>query len=173
MDFGMMARVYPAAAKMAELAGSRFDVMSELLHHHRYVLYRLMSACAGCKSQEIPEMDAGDTLSALLDAMADGLLTLIYACRSAGPEIVCTTLYQYRPEDPAALVTLINRRRKDDRCTYYMADALRLLVLSNLKKGSKYPRLEELLSNKKVRQTQSGEQILDSIITAVTGTKGE
>lgn len=173
MDFGMMARAYPAAAKMAELTGTQYDAMAELLRDRRRVLYSFLSACAGCKPQDIPSADASDSLTALLEAMADGILMFVYACRTAGAEIVCTALYQYRPEDPDALVTLIKRRRKDDRCTYYMADALRILVLANLKKGSKYPRLEELLDKGKKKPTQTGTEILNDIITAVMGTKGD
>lgn len=171
MDFDMMARLFPAVREIAALDGTGLDAMAELLQKRRHALYRLVAVCAGRDAREVPQMEVADVLQSLAYAARDGLLMLICVCRAAGEEVFCTALYQYRPANPEALATLVKRRIRDDKATHYMANALRLLVLSKLEKGSSYPTLREVLEPHKAEPVKTGMEIMNDIMNAVLGGK--
>jgi hypothetical protein len=173
MDATLMLKTFAAVSAISAVKAPNVYRRAEiLLTARRGDLVQLLALVNGMTVSEVREADAAQAFSALVNWAVEGGVSYIRVVSSCGPEIVCTTLYQYRPEDVHALCYLLRRRRKDDRRTEYIADTLRLLVLSKMKKGSEFPHLAECLGEKKKSPEKTGAQILDGIISAALG-KGE
>lgn len=86
-----------------------------------------------------------------------------------GGEDVCGVLYEYRPRDLKSLFLLIKKRQKEEFKTRYIADLLRLIVLSKSREGSSIPTLDECLTRKPAPVEQSGQDIMEKIIAAALG----
>lgn len=174
MDATMMLKAFaPVSAIAATKGRNAYRRAEALLTTGRGDLVRLLALTSGMTAAQVREADAAQAFSALVDWAVDGGVAYIRAVASCGAEIVCTTLYQYRPEDVDALFYLLRRRRKDDRRTEYIADALRLLVLSKMRKGGKFPRLAECLGERKKPPEKTGAQIFGGIVSAALGKGGK
>lgn len=170
LSFDVMARLFPAASALAELKGTPFQRMTELLQERRRALLLLLTVLAG---EDAMRKKPSATAAALSRSMSDGGMLYLQAVCAAGPEKACVVLYRYRPEDPEALFFLLKRQQKEDASVHYFADAIRLLTLSKLRKDSKFPTLRELLQGKPPpkNEIRNGTEILNDIIFKSTGRK--
>lgn len=95
------------------------------------------------------------------------------AVKVCGAEDVCGVLYAYRPKDLTALFLLMQRKQKDDFSRHYIADMLRLLVLSKSNGKAEIPTLHDCLMKKTPKAEESGQEILNRIVSAALGEKRE
>lgn len=163
----MMSAFSPAAAIAAIKGGTPIKKAQTLMTDKRRVLLRMLSVISGKQQNEVLKQDALVTVASLVQWLENGGQIFLHVMEACGAELVCEVLYEYRPEDVDALVHLVSRKRKKDFSTHYIADALRLLVLSKLEKGSRYPALRELLEPEKEKPQESGMDVLNRICDAV------
>ena len=163
MPFEQLADLFAIGESIAECTAP-WPCMLSLLEQGR--LQELLKVLCGPDSLG---KDAFTTLSAFRREAFDVAVPYFKAIRICGGEDVCGVLYEYRPRDLKSLFVLIRKKQKDDFKTRYIADLLRLIVLSQSKGDAKIPTLDECLTRKQAPADQSGQDIMDKIISAALG----
>ena len=174
MTANEMKRIFSAAALVADADGKTPACrLRSLLQDEKKPLHRLLAAWTEKPLYEVGKSEAPEMLLALVRLIHAGGAVLLNMISKCTAEKVCTLLYQYQPEDIDALYFLMKQRCKDDVCTMYQADALRLLVMSKLEKGANYPSLRDLLMENRANDVnQTGDEIISDIFAAI-GIGGE